>query len=1162
MPDFKSNEYEFQGLVVGWLNEFLATGSYPFDTATQNPSLKTGVTETKFPDVQLWIKYDAKLAYCGWELKTPKTQADDTELLKNATEKAHATGAEYFVTWNMRDAIIWKTPKPGEKVLAEHRVKPYPSLYEINDAEDLKNEQHKIALKNRTKEILEDIATLKNKGTLHSITADATFFVKKLHTAVDNLYPDAEKSLKKKIAFDIKFRNELIAWARKQGIAGQVNDDFYRMVARQMVYRLLARIIFYETLTGKFKHLPKLELNGLSGQQAVDKLKELFSKAADTDWLAVFESDLADKVEFSVNSIELIHKLVDELNYYNFSILPHDVIGAVFEKLIPPEERHTLGQYFTRENLVDLILAFCVRTPDAVVLDPTCGTGTFLIRAYDKKKVGGLHDHKELLGQLWGVDIAHFPAELATINLFRQDVSDPTNFPRILCKDFFDIRVGQTHKFPPLKASPDPNFQSIDEKMPVFNAAVGNFPFIRQELINKVDQNYKAKLEKVIKEEWLAEYPDAFNFPEQDKKFIIESYKSGKKVVHNNAELNLSGQADIYAYLFFHTARFIKEGGRMGFITSNSWLDVAYGYELQKFILNNFKLIAILESRCEPWFEDAAVNTVVTVLERCSNKAERDNHIVKFVKIKKKLADLIPQDMKLEAQKRWYHLDYLVDFVDNAGNEHIETSKGVVENNLKGLETKEDSNFRIRIKRQGELLDELNQEGKTAKWGKYLRAPDVYFKILTNSAKTSKLDVLANVNRGVTTNNVDFFYLSKDSIEHWGIEKKYIVSPVIYSPKEVPNITVDESNLVYSLFLCNQPRISLKGTKVLKYIESAEKKGINKSATFKGSAQWYGLGEIIQKPCSLFYARQGESFRVIYNPKGIIPNDNLYTIVPKEGNDNFLLCAVLNSTLFALGLEVNGRINLGEGALKVQAYELAECVAPDIGTFEDKEKDNIIDAFNKLSARPVKSIFEEVKMKDRLQLDKLVLEALGLDPKKYLKPLYAGLTELVRERIELGKMRTKVKKAKIAKDVEALKSEVLQSVLPNGAKKFPEDFLEKHLKPEDCMTVSVPGEPLSLGAQFLTQQEVIAVTGPFKYMAGSVNTAKYIVYAQKPNVYLIAVPKDDEVTGKAVQAYGIYLKSLKEKLAVELANLVDDYKLVGTIVAQIFTDLGLPEIPS
>ena len=60
----------------------------------------------------------------------------------------------------------------------------------------------------------------------------------------------------------------------------------------------------------------------------------------------------------------------------------------------------------------------------------------------------------------------------------------------------------------------------------------------------------------------------------------------------------------------------------MGIVTSNSWLDVAYGYELQKFFLKNFKIVAIIESRCEPWFEDAAVNTVVTILERCKDKEQ------------------------------------------------------------------------------------------------------------------------------------------------------------------------------------------------------------------------------------------------------------------------------------------------------------------------------------------------------------------------------------------------------------------------------------------------------------------------------------------------------------------------------------------------------------
>ncbi|HHT9104893.1 MAG TPA: hypothetical protein ACFYD7_03375 [Candidatus Wujingus californicus] len=39
-----------------------------------------------------------------------------------------------------------------------------------------------------------------------------------------------------------------------------------------------------------------------------------------------------------------------------------------------------------------------------------------------------------------------------------------------------------------------------------------------------------------------------------------------------------------------------------------------------------------------------------------------------------------------------------------------------------------------------------------------------------------------------------------------------------------------------------------------------------------------------------------------------------------------------------------------------------------------------------LQGRDVEPIFEEVKMKDRQKLDRLVLEAIGLDRKRYLKP--------------------------------------------------------------------------------------------------------------------------------------------------------------------------------
>ncbi len=53
--------------------------------------------------------------------------------------------------------------------------------------------------------------------------------------------------------------------------------------------------------------------------------------------------------------------------------------------------------------------------------------------------------------------------------------------------------------------------------------------------------------------------------------------ESDRKTVQHR----ISTYADLYIHLFFHAARFLKPGGRMGIVTSNAWLDVNYGYELQ-----------------------------------------------------------------------------------------------------------------------------------------------------------------------------------------------------------------------------------------------------------------------------------------------------------------------------------------------------------------------------------------------------------------------------------------------------------------------------------------------------------------------------------------------------------------------------------------------------
>ncbi|MCX5718069.1 MAG: N-6 DNA methylase, partial [Nitrospirae bacterium] len=1054
--------------VTSWLNEFLKAGSYPFEVASSDPSVKVESKKTKFPDVQIWLNRKANQGFCGWELKTPTTAVDDHELLSNAAEKARAMLADYFVTWNMRDAVIWRTPLWTEEVSRIHRLKTYPPISQVSSPDDLWVVFKQELLKAKAKEILNDLATLQREGHLHLIEVDSVFFVHKLSEAVKTLWPHIHKSLISEIGKSHNFKEGLFDWAVKQGISTyEAGEPFFEVVSRQLVYRLLGKLLFYLTLRRFRTDVPKLDLHGVNPSKISEKLNEYFEIARQIDYQAVFEEDFPDKVPFPSTGIEPLTNLLDDLNRYNFSHMPQDVVGNVFEKLIPPEERHALGQYFTNENLVDMITAFCIRSKSDKVLDPTCGTGTFLIRAYDRLRNSGEKDHKKLLSQIWGIDVAHFPAELATINLYKQNIEDYANFPRVISKDFFEIKPNDTFKFPPPKPSGGADFM-IDEKIPLFDGIVGNFPYIRQELIEKRIKGYKNTLIKVLTQGWRQDYPELFE----------------------DGELKLSGQADIYAYLFFHTAQHLKNAGRMGIVTSNSWLDVAYGYEMQKFFLKNFKIVAIIESRCEPWFEDAAVNTVVTVLERCKDQTQRDDNNVKFVKIKKRLKELMPWDIKLPMQ-RWLGLDKLIHSIEKAGSEHYKLKGTKFINNLKGHATNEDDNFRIRILRQGELLEQVEEARKTVKWGQYLRAPEIYFEILERCKdKIVLLEEVAEVSFGIKTGINEFFHLTDEKVTHWGIEKEFLL-PLVTSSKEIESIEIDPKKIEFSVLYCNLDKKELrkaKKTGVLSYIEWGEKqktkggRGHKKEGipfpevpSVQGRIFWYGIGE---RKLGHFVVNRfiSERFYFPVNKSQSLIGDIAFEGMFRNKKEVLINSALLNSSITFLGVELLGRLNLGEGLLTFYGPDINSLLVPNVEKIATKQKEKILKAFNTFFTRPIKPIFEEVKMKDRQALDSAVLEALGLDPKKYLKPLYDGLTEMVRERIDLAKSRKKVKQAKVQKDIEKLKEQVIEEIIPDGVKKFPEEFVDsKHLK--DAREISVPGETLKLGSYFIGQQEVISDSG-------------------------------------------------------------------------------------
>jgi len=281
----------------------------------------------------------------------------------------------------------------------------------------------------------------------------------------------------------------------------------------------------------------------------------------------------------------------------------------------------------------------------------------------------------------------------------------------------------------------------------------------------------------------------------------------------------------------------------------------------------------------------------------------------------------------------------------------------------------------------------------------------------------------------------------------------------------------------------------------------------------------------------------------------------LYSIVENDG-------ALLNFTLTPYFIELGGRVNLGEGALDFKVYEAQDEIfifSPD--TIDVRFKKKIETKFLKITKRPIKPIFEEVKMKDRQELDSAILEALGLDPKVYLPKIYEGLCELVRERLELPKVRKKARKTKTKRDIEKLKEDVIREILPEGVKKFPEDFWDVSIKRGKFKELDLPDQPLEISQPFLGEI-TISSKNEFTYKTRNPSEAKYLKYAHYNGAYRVKIPVEPIFILKTVSAYERYIRDLKNRLFEAFYNRIHDQKLSHNLTQSALETLKLPEIQS
>ncbi|MCW7986887.1 DNA methyltransferase [Streptomyces platensis subsp. clarensis] len=172
-------------------------------------------------------------------------------------------------------------------------------------------------------------------------------------------------------------------------------------------------------------------------------LNDLGKKSADDQdtTLSLIFNRARNRIENAANLRRLIVDLIDKERWMDAQ---SDIKGAAYEALIARSAEDTksgAGQYFTPRVLIESIVRCMRPTPYDTITDPACGTGGFLIAAYDYI----LREHGKYLPDedldrlrteaIWGTEIVPSTARLAAMNMLLHSLGDPDGKPLIEVND-------------------------------------------------------------------------------------------------------------------------------------------------------------------------------------------------------------------------------------------------------------------------------------------------------------------------------------------------------------------------------------------------------------------------------------------------------------------------------------------------------------------------------------------------------------------------------------------------------------------------------------------------------------------------------------------------------------------------------------------------------
>src|SRR3989338_2382916 len=331
---------------------------------------------------------------------------------------------------------------------------------------------------------------------------------------------------------------------------------------------------------------------------------------------------------------------------------------------------------------------------DLKVLEPACGSGSFLIRAYNElvnyfekkdKQANLFTKFRILTANIYGVDLDAQAVEIAQLNLLLKTLSTKARLPNLAGK----IRIGNS-----LISEDDPIYceeqiissvmgrDRVQNQAPLLEIATPEPALSDETRLLRLARNDTSEgarndiLQKYFGDNfhekkpftYEKEFPDVFNRKNPGFDVIIgnppyvriQTLPKDEVKYFSNKYQSAGSNYDIYVLFVERGLQLLREGGVLGFILPKKFFTTSYGEGLRNVIARYNALSEIVDFGHEQVFEGATTYTCLFFLRKGKNKTFRYGTVKNFENVKstknidKDSIEWVTVESKMASGKTWF----------------------------------------------------------------------------------------------------------------------------------------------------------------------------------------------------------------------------------------------------------------------------------------------------------------------------------------------------------------------------------------------------------------------------------------------------------------------------------------------------------------------------